>query len=151
MTQMAFELKPVVDRHDELVTELVDVWEKSVTATHQFLTAEQIAEIKKYVPQALTGVSTLIVAFDHEQHPVGFMGIEAKKLEMIFLHPASRCCGLGKKMLTLAFDQYGVNEVVVNEDNPQAVGFYEHMGFQIVGRSELDEQGNPYPILFMKR
>lgn len=29
-------------------------------------------------------------------------------------------------------------------------GFYEHMGFKVYERSEIDEQGNPYPILFMK-
>ena len=151
MAETTFDLMPVLDRTDALVSDLVEVWEKSVVATHHFLNAEQIADIKKYVPLALRGVSTLIAAFDGEKHPVGFMGIEGQKLEMIFLHPDCRGCGLGRKMLTLAFEQYAVNEVVVNEDNPQAVGFYQHMGFQIVSRSNLDEQGNTYPILFMKR
>ena len=32
----------------------------------------------------------------------------------------------------------------------QAKGFYEHMGFKVRERSEMDEQGNPYPILFME-
>ena len=43
-----------------------------------------------------------------------------------------------------------MNELAVNEDNPQARGFYEHMGFKIYKRSPLDEQGNLYPILYMK-
>lgn len=51
----------------------------------------------------------------------------------------------------VGFMEHGINEVVVNEQNPQAVGFYEHLGFETVDRSELDEQGNPYPILIMKR
>lgn len=38
----------------------------------------------------------------------------------------------------------------VNEQNPQAVGFYKHMGFDTFKRSEFDEQGNPFPILHMK-
>ena len=42
-------------------------------------------------------------------------------------------------------------EVTVNEQNPQAVGFYEHLGFQTYKRTEGDEEGNPYPLLYMKR
>lgn len=43
-----------------------------------------------------------------------------------------------------------MNELAVNEDNPQARGFYEHMGFKIYQRNKLDDQGNPYPVLYMK-
>lgn len=39
----------------------------------------------------------------------------------------------------------------MNEQNPLAKGFYEHMGFRVYGRTEKDGQGNPYPILYMKR
>ncbi|KRM82890.1 hypothetical protein FC35_GL001089 [Limosilactobacillus coleohominis DSM 14060] len=28
---------------------------------------------------------------------------------------------------------------------------YEHMGFKVVSRSPIDDQGNPYPILKMNR
>lgn len=42
-------------------------------------------------------------------------------------------------------------EVTVNEQNPQAVGFYEHLGFQTYKRTGCDEEGNPYPLLYMKR
>lgn len=37
----------------------------------------------------------------------------------------------------------------VNEQNPQAVGFYEHMGFETYKRTDCDEEGNPYPLLYM--
>ena len=40
-------------------------------------------------------------------------------------------------------------EVTVNEQNPQAVGFYEHLGFQTYKRTECDEEGNPYPLLYI--
>lgn len=38
----------------------------------------------------------------------------------------------------------------MNEQNPQASGFYRHYGFVITGRSPLDGQGNPFPLLHMK-
>ena len=46
---------------------------------------------------------------------------------------------------------YGVRELTVNEQNPQAVGFYRHMGFETYKWTEQDELGGPYPLLYMRR
>lgn len=39
----------------------------------------------------------------------------------------------------------------IKEYVPQGGGFYEHMGFETHKRTELDEEGNPYPLLYMRR
>ena len=148
-----FEVK---DRNKHLIDALLNVWERSVRATHLFLTSEQIDAIKEYVPQALEQVEHLIVAArdfatkDFENCPVAFMGVENGRLEMLFIGPEERGHGLGKRLLKLGIEQYGVRELTVNEENPQAVGFYEHMGFKTYKRTELDEEGNPYPLLHMR-
>jgi len=54
------------------------------------------------------------------------------------------------KLLNYGIENYNINKLVVNEQNPDAKGFYEHMGFKIYKKTKLDEQGNPYPILYMK-
>ena len=72
-------------------------------------------------------------------------------LEMLFLAPEERGKGTGRKLMQYGFEKYGIQEVTVNEQNPQAVGFYEHLGFQTYKRTECDEEGNPYPLLYMKR
>ena len=41
-------------------------------------------------------------------------------------------------------------EVSVNEQNPQAVDFYRHMEFETYQRTNHDEEGNPYPLLYMR-
>ena len=69
---------------------------------------------------------------------------------MLFVAPEERGRGLGRMLLEYGITKYGVKELTVNEQNPQAKGFYEHMGFWVRERSEIDEQGNPYPILFME-
>ena len=56
---------------------------------------------------------------------------------------------IGRRLLEYGAEHYGIREVTVNEQNPQAKGFYEHMGFQVYKRTDLDEQGNPYPLLYM--
>ncbi|MBM6949075.1 GNAT family N-acetyltransferase [Mordavella massiliensis] len=138
------------DRTPLLVEQLLGVWERSVRETHLFLSDGEIEEIKKFVPAALTAVPDLIVETNAEGAPIAFMGIDGGKLEMLFLTPEERGRGLGRKLLGYGITEYGVKELTVNEQNSQAKGFYEHMGFRVRERSEIDEQGNPYPILFMK-
>lgn len=133
-----------------LLQQLTTVWEASVKATHLFLSDEEIAAIKPYVPQALANIAHLIIAVNERGIIVAFMGIAERKLEMLFISPDERGQGLGKKLLLYGVGKFSVNEVCVNEQNPQALGFYEHMGFQVYKRSSVDEQGRPYPILFMK-
>ena len=120
-------------------------------ASHLFLSEAEIQEIKAYVPQALTGVSHLLVAERAQGQPVAFMGIEGPRLEMLFLSPAERGAGLGRQLLEYGIRHYHLQELTVNEQNPQAVGFYQHMGFETYRRTDCDEQGGPYPLLYMKR
>ena len=140
----------IKDRNEKLVTELVDVWERSVKATHLFLSEAEIAQVKTYVPQALGGVAHLMVG-EVDGRPVAFMGIEDSKIEMLFIEPEQRGKGMGRQLAEYAFDKFNVTEVCVNEQNPQAHGFYERMGFEVYKRTPLDEQGQPYPLLYLRR
>ena len=141
----------VKNRSSFLIEQLLKVWESSVKATHLFLSTEEINNIKQYVPQALNDVPVLIVAENEDGNPVGFMGIANKKREMLFISKESRGQRIGKHLLQYGIENYSIIELAVNEQNPLAKGFYEHMGFEIYKRTELDEEGNPYPLLYMKR
>ena len=112
---------------------------------------EDIQKISGYIPNALLQVPHLIVIQNTGSDFVGFMGIADTKLEMLFISPEERGRGVGKHLVEYAIEKYSVNEVCVNEQNPQAVGFYQHMGFVVSKRTEHDEQGNPFPLLFMNR
>ena len=133
-----------------LSKQLFEVWDKSVRETHLFLSDSEIKDISRYIPQALRSIAHLIVAFNDENNPVAFMGIEDRKLEMLFVSPGYRGKGLGKQLIHYGIENYSINELGVNEQNPQAKAFYEHMGFQVYKRTDKDEQGNPYPILYMR-
>lgn len=99
---------------------------------------------------AIENVEYLIIAEKEFGEPVAFMGIDSNRLEMLFLSPQVRGKGLGKQLLQYGIETYNIQELTVNEQNPQAVGFYEHMGFQTYKRTEYDEEGNPYPLLYMR-
>ncbi len=139
----------ITERSSELIQTLLKVWENSVKATHLFLSNDEINNIKQYVPQALKAVSHLIIAKNAQGSPAGFMGIENESLEMLFITPEERGKGLGKQLIQYGIKHYSVKKLAVNEQNPKAKGFYEHMGFQVYKRTDQDEQGNPYPLLYM--
>lgn len=144
------EILEVSDRTSFLIEQLLNVWEASVRTTHLFLSDAEVNQIKSYVPQALEGVAHLIIVETENGEPLGFMGIENQRLEMLFLSPAERGKGLGRQLLQYGMKNYGLQELTVNEQNLQAVDFYEHLGFEIYKKTECDEEGNPYPLLYMK-
>lgn len=139
------------DRSEDLVEKLLVIWESSVKETHLFLSDNEINDIKKYVPQALKEIPRLILLKNDKDMPVGFMGIVDHHLEMLFIASGERDKGFGKKLLEYGITEYSINDLAVNEQNPRARGFYEYMGFEVYKRTEFDEQGNPYPLLYMKR
>lgn len=138
------------DRNDALIKELFAVWEASVRETHCFLTEEDIKNISVYVPQGLKETEVLLTVEDDCGKHVGFAGIDGHKLEMLFLHPDYFKKGIGRQLLEEAVAKYKVAEIDVNEQNPAARGFYEHMGFEVYARDEFDGQGNHFPILHLR-
>jgi len=69
---------------------------------------------------------------------------------MLFVRPDCRGRGVGRRLLEHALRRMGATELDVNEQNRQAVGFYTRMGLRVVGRSEVDGMGKPFPLLHMR-
>ena len=130
-------------------TEIVEVWEASVRATHDFLAEEDIRFLKPLILGTYLAAVDLYCLKDESGRIHGFLGVAGENVEMLFLAPQSRSRGLGRQLLTFALDELGARRVDVNEQNPAAVGFYEHMGFRVTGRSPVDGEGKPFPLLHM--
>lgn len=130
--------------------EVVDVWELSVRATHHFLKEEDIAYFKPLILNTYLDAVDLRCIKNADGKIIGFSGVAEDNLEMLFIHPDQRGKGIGKQLLAYAIKEQGVTKVDVNEDNQQALGFYERFGFKTYGRSALDGLGKPYPILHLK-
>jgi putative acetyltransferase len=128
---------------------LLDVWEASVRATHDFITEDNIQFFKPLVRNEALPSLDLRCVRDGDL-PVGFIGVSNGKVEMLFVYPNYFGEGVGKRLLEYAIHHMNVTELDVNEQNPKALGFYQKMGFVVVGRLELDSTGKPFPILHMK-
>ena len=138
------------NRDSKLINALLDVWQASVRASHHFLTEADIRTLTPQAEEALLQIETLWIIED-DLRPVGFMGVQEHKIEMLFLHPDYFRKGVGKGLVQRAFRELAVEYVDVNEQNPDAARFYERMGFYTFRRDDTDDQGNPFPILRMKR
>lgn len=129
---------------------LLKIWESSVRATHDFLPEEDIEALRPLLENLYFPAVTLSIArLVEDGSVVGFVGVSDNRIEMLFVDAAQRGKGIGKVLLRHAIAQ-GADELDVNEQNPQAVGFYQQQGFVVMSRSERDGQGRPYPLLHMK-
>jgi putative acetyltransferase len=130
-------------------SELISIWEKSVRATHHFLSEADIQHYKQLIFEQYFDQLDLY-SITNENEILGFIGLDGELIQMLFIDPKGYGLGLGKALVEFAIQSYNINSVDVNEQNEQALGFYKHMGFETAERFEQDSAGKPYPILSMR-
>lgn len=130
---------------------LLQVWESSVKATHHFLREGDVEVFKNFIREKdVFGQVNLVCSRDGNNNITGFMGISGNSLEMLFIDAAHQGRGIGKMLLLHAINNLHITKVDVNEQNEQAIRFYERYGFKTMSRSETDGMGKPYPVLHME-
>lgn len=128
---------------------LIEIWEKSVRATHDFLAEEDLQNLKPLILEHYFDAVDLRCAKDAQGEIQGFCGVLDGNIEMLFISPDARGKGIGAMLSAHAIKEQGASKVDVNEQNEQALGFYQHIGFKVIGRSPVDGQGKQYPLLHM--
>jgi putative acetyltransferase len=130
--------------------QLTQVWEDAVRASHHFLPDAYIIRLRGLLLTQYLKSVTLFCTRDEQLQITGFAGVGIGKLEMLFISPAHQGQGLGRALLAHAVERFGISELDVNEQNPQALAFYRQQGFEVIRRSDVDGLGQPYPILRMR-
>jgi len=132
---------------------LLALWERSVRATHHFLTDVDVVSLRPQVAAELAGdAAEWWVAQDDAGAVLGFVGYSPGTVEGLFLDPAHRGRGVGRRLVAHAQRLGGGPlRVDVNEQNGDARAFYERLGFAVVSRSATDGAGRPFPLLHMRR
>lgn len=132
-------------------SDLFEVWRTAVAATHDFISRQDLDAIAGLVRDKYLPAADLDVAVDENDIPVAFMGMTGNEIDSLFVHRDVRGSGIGRELAELAFGRARIIRTEVNEHNVQAVGFWKHMGFQEISRTDIDHQGKPYPLLLMER
>jgi putative acetyltransferase len=130
---------------------LLEIWLRSVRATHTFLSEEDIQSLLPIVRDVALADLEIWVLCSDSGSPVGFMGMSESKVEALFLAPEYCRRGGGTRLVRHAQELKGELTVDVNEQNPAAIRFYEACGFVVEGRSDLDSDGRPFPLLHMRQ
>lgn len=146
MQTVDFEIAKYSDTYKQQV---LAVWERSVLATHDFLTPTDFKEIKELVT-SINFNDFQVFCLISENVIAGFIGIAEKKVEMLFLDPKYFGLGLGHKLLSFAVKELNADKVDVNEQNTKALKFYQKFGFETFERTDKDDQGRSYPLLRLK-
>ena len=130
---------------------LLDIWWRSARATHAFLTESDIESLRPAVRDYLASPDLELWTLCSDQsQPIGFMGLADNHVESLFVAPDHLRRGAGRMFLAHARRLKGPLRVDVNEQNPEALKFYEANGFQVVGRSPVDDAGRPFPLLHLR-
>ena len=141
-----YEIKPYIETYRQ---QILTIWEKSVLATHDFLSSSDFEEIKEFVNH-FDFKNLQVFCLTKENLVVGFIGVVEKKGEMLFLDPKYFGQGLGLRLLNFAVNELNIDKLDVNEQNTKAIKFYQKFGFEIYERTDKDDQGRNYPLLRMK-
>jgi ribosomal protein S18 acetylase RimI-like enzyme len=128
---------------------LVRIWRRSVEATHDFLSPEDVDRYERVVLDALPALEVTVA--ERDGRVVGFAATDGARVEMLFVDPSAHRGGIGAMLLADATAGRTAVELDVNEQNPGARRFYARLGFREVGRSALDGEGRPFPLLHLRR
>jgi len=132
---------------------LLELWERSVRATHHFLEDSDVVALRSLVAEELASDALdWWVLVSGAGTPIGFLGFANDTIEALFIDPDYQGQG-GGKLLVAHAQRLGAGALTVdvNEQNEAALGFYEALGFSVVGRSPTDAGGRPLSTLHMKR
>lgn len=130
---------------------LVEIWLRSVRATHTFLSEEDIQSLLPATRDYLTSAEPELWVLCADSGAIlGFMGMAGNDVAALFLAPEARGRGGGRQLVRHAQELRGELTVDVNEQNIAARRFYEACGFVVESRSELDDAGRPFPVLHMR-
>lgn len=116
--------------------------QRVVEAAAQFAKPERIAKRRALInhAQAHPELATFQAAFDREHRPLGFIygatGGAAQELVALYVRPGFFDRGIGSGLVGHLLDWADPSlpvELGVVRNNRRARGFYEKMGFQVVG------------------
>ena len=126
---------------------LIDVWYKSTSVAHPFMTKEFLKKEEKnireiYLPNTETWV------YEKDGQVVGYIAMIKNEVGAVFILPEFQRQGIGKKLMDTVAELHEELEVEVFEKNKNGRRFYERYGFVFLKKHLHEETGE---VLFRLR
>lgn len=129
---------------------LAALWDRSVRASHHFLSEDAIRMLYPHVRDAYLPTFEVWVFDNPDGSPAGFIATGGTHVEMLFVEPSQRGQGIGRQRLDHVQALHECLSVDVDEHNRQAHGFYRHYGFEDAGRRQTDGAGRSFASIHMR-
>ena len=118
------------------INKVVDIWLKTNLEAHDFIPGQywtsNYEAVKKMLPQAE------VYVYEDNKIIQGFVGVQDKYIEGIFVSGKMQSHGIGKALLDYIKDKKGRLQLNVYQKNVRAMSFYQREGFTIQSEG-LDE------------
>lgn len=128
---------------------LFDIWWRSASHSHTFLNQQDLTALVPSVRSLRLATLDTWVLCEDAGHPVGFLVLSGGHVDALFVAPEWIGRGVGSALLHHARSLHKQLTVNVNEQNIAAMSFYSAKGFVVSGRSEIDDEGRPFPLLHL--
>ena len=133
------------------VPRALEIWRSAVDATHGFLSPADRADIDVMVAEQFLPNAALWLAQNDDGLVVRFLVMDGNEIDALFVDPDFHGRGFGSRLLDHALALAPHATVDASEQATNALPFYLSRGFRVVGRSETDPQGRPYPLIHLAR
>lgn len=134
----------------EEIDSILEIWYESAKNTYDHLLEEDFQDL---MPMVEVGVrdSDNIIVIEKEEEIKGFLLLDEEIIDMLFIKADSRHKGYGRKLVEFVIDKYDIRYASVNEENEEAIKFYQDIGFVHEEKGEQDHLGRVYPMLTLMR
>ncbi|MBC5620931.1 MULTISPECIES: GNAT family N-acetyltransferase [Butyricimonas] len=135
---------------EEMFERMLEIFEASVRATHDFYTEEDIERHLSMVRNSLSCPCHYFCIDKENGNIVGFVSLIGRYIDMLYVHPDYFSMGYGRELLDIALNEFRADTLCVLEQNTRALEMYKRRGFVVERRMEAGEEDEPCPVLYMR-
>lgn len=121
------------------INKVMQIWKKENIRTHKFIPEEFWEKNYSHVKEAISNAE--IYVYECGDNIVGFIGINDKYIEGIFVDNNNQCKGVGTALLNKAKEGKDSLTLSVYKKNINAINFYKRNNFMIVSEN-IDKNTN---------
>lgn len=126
------------------IERIMQIWLDTNISVHKYIPQEYWTSNAKYVKEAIQEAEVYV--YEDNKEIIGFIGINTRHIEGIFVEEKYRNQGIGKELIAYCKTKYDKLTLEVYSKNTKAIKFYEREQFKQI-KEYVDEANNEAEIL----
>jgi len=126
------------------IDRIADIWLKTNLKAHYFISNQYWKSNYELVKEMMSQYEVYV--FEADKMIQGFVGLNDKYIEGIFVSDEMQSCGIGKLLLDYVKDKKVSLRLNVYQKNARAISFYQREGFIAEKKGCKNRNGQPERI-----